>query len=226
MLEARKRTSPGKKTRRVRGRPPLNAPEGSQAIREAALTVFARHGFKGASIAMIADRAGVARPLVHYHYASKEALWKAAVSEEFERFRDEATAAAARLETVDAARRNDALALAIVRFVARHPHFGRIVIDETRQGSDRGVWLTETYLMPMHELGARLLRKAIGAGRTLPAHLRPEHVIPTVFGAINFPYLDAETIERAYGVDVHSDAYIRRQARLVAKILRALLESA
>ena len=86
--------------------------------------------------------------------------------------------------------------------------------------------LSLTILLPMHELGARLLRKAIGAGRTLPAHLRPEHVIPTVFGAINFPYLDAETIERAYGVDVHSDAYIRRQARLVAKILRALLESA
>jgi TetR/AcrR family transcriptional regulator len=225
MLEARKRRSPGKKTRRVRGRPPLDAPEGSQAIREAALSVFARHGFKGASIAMIADRAGVARPLVHYHYASKEALWKAAVSEEFERFREEATAAAARLETVDPARRNDVMALAIVRFVARHPHFGRIATDETRQGSDRGVWLTETYLLPMHELGARLLRKAVGRGRRLPACLRPEHLIPTVFGAINFPYLDAETIERAYGVDVHSEAYIRRQARLVATILGALLES-
>jgi len=195
-------------------------------IREAALSVFARHGFKGASIAMIADHAGVARPLVHYHYASKEALWKAAVSEEFERFREEATAAAARWESVDPSGRNDALALAIVRFVARHPHFGRIVIDETRQGSDRGAWLTSTYLLPMHELGARLLRKAIGAGRTLPAHLRPEHLIPTVFGAINFPYLDAETIERAHGVDVHSEAYIRRQVRLVATILRALGERA
>src|SRR5919206_179985 len=52
-------------------------------ILTAALEVFGERGFSGASTREIAARAGVTQPLVHYHFATKDALWRAAVDELF-----------------------------------------------------------------------------------------------------------------------------------------------
>ncbi len=43
-------------------------------ILAAALAVWSRHGYHGASLQDVADEAGVAKSLLHYHFASKEHL--------------------------------------------------------------------------------------------------------------------------------------------------------
>jgi TetR/AcrR family transcriptional regulator len=48
---------------------------GARSILDAALTLFAEEGFDGASIAAIAERAGVSKANVFHHYPSKEALY-------------------------------------------------------------------------------------------------------------------------------------------------------
>jgi len=45
-----------------------------QRILQAALIVWTRSGYHGASLKEIADEAGVAKSLLHYHFASKEHL--------------------------------------------------------------------------------------------------------------------------------------------------------
>ncbi|MEX0344274.1 MAG: TetR/AcrR family transcriptional regulator [Rhizobiaceae bacterium] len=54
-------------------------PAGSRiaAILDAAEIVFARSGFAGASVREIAERAGVAQALIHYHFKTKENLFEA-----------------------------------------------------------------------------------------------------------------------------------------------------
>jgi AcrR family transcriptional regulator len=47
------------------------------AILNAAERVFGEHGYAGASMRNIAEEAGVAQALVHYHYASKDKLFEA-----------------------------------------------------------------------------------------------------------------------------------------------------
>ena len=47
------------------------------AILNAAERVFGEHGYAGASMRNIADEAGVAQALVHYHYATKDKLYEA-----------------------------------------------------------------------------------------------------------------------------------------------------
>ncbi len=47
------------------------------AILDAAEIVFANSGFSGASVREIANRAGVAQALVHYHFDTKEKLFEA-----------------------------------------------------------------------------------------------------------------------------------------------------
>ena len=56
----------------------LAFPEGDarNAIVEAALAVFAAHGFHGAGTRQIAQAAGVSQPLLNHHFGGKDALWR------------------------------------------------------------------------------------------------------------------------------------------------------
>lgn len=50
--------------------------ENERRIREAAERVFSEHGFRGASMGMIAEEAGVPKPNVYYYFGSKEDLYR------------------------------------------------------------------------------------------------------------------------------------------------------
>lgn len=56
---------------------PFSRPDGGQvdAIVEAAEACFSRSGYTGASMREIAERAGVSKSLLHYHFQSKEHLF-------------------------------------------------------------------------------------------------------------------------------------------------------
>jgi AcrR family transcriptional regulator len=58
-------------------RPRRPAPDKSakETILDAAEHVFAGHGFDGTTMRLIAERAGVAQALLHYHFKTKEALY-------------------------------------------------------------------------------------------------------------------------------------------------------
>src|SRR5436190_12272860 len=54
-----------------------------ERILDASLVEFAKHSYEGATTASVARRIGVTQPLIHYHFGSKEALWRAAVEMAF-----------------------------------------------------------------------------------------------------------------------------------------------
>ncbi len=49
----------------------------SKSILDAALDVFSKHGYRGATLDQIADVSGLSKPNLLYYYASKEAVYKA-----------------------------------------------------------------------------------------------------------------------------------------------------
>ena len=51
--------------------------EKQELILEAALDVFSSHGFRGATIDQIADRAGLSKPNLLYYFRSKDEIYKA-----------------------------------------------------------------------------------------------------------------------------------------------------
>src|SRR5262249_36544232 len=51
-----------------------NRESARERIRDAAEHIFARYGFEGASMRLIAERADVAQALLHYHFKSKADL--------------------------------------------------------------------------------------------------------------------------------------------------------
>ena len=73
----------------------MNAvPDSRERILEAACDVIAEHGIDDVRIARIATLAGVSPPLVHYHFATREALLAEALEHSFELLGDLRTTSA------------------------------------------------------------------------------------------------------------------------------------
>lgn len=210
-------------TKRKPGRPTLDQEEGKSSIRSAALKEFARCGFKGASIEGIARAAGVAKPLVYYHFSSKDELWRASLAEALGRLRSEAKQFAEDLKSEVPEVAVDMFARSFVEFAARNPWLVRISVDELRQGGARADWLKENYLVPQQEMLVPIIESMYSPEKRVPKNLSA-HLIPTIFGAINFPFIDEDVIADAHQVDVFSDEYIDQQVELISVLLRACLD--
>ena len=61
---------------------------GEQAILDAAVELFSRHGFDGVSMRTIAIQAGVSKSNIYHHFKSKEELYLAIMQSSAERFSD------------------------------------------------------------------------------------------------------------------------------------------
>ena len=210
---------------RKRGRPFKTSVDASVDIRKAALKAFARAGFNGVSILEIAQMAGVAKPLVHYHYASKDALWEAAVGDAVADLRAEVLSIQQALGSSSTSvelLRN--LARQLVLFASQHPELVHIVVDETGKGGPRAEWFRTNLLLPGYAVAKMLLDGFAGSVASPKTSLLPvEHIVPMVLGIMNFPFMDAEVIRGAYGVDVYAKVYVERHGELLFKILSALL---
>jgi len=142
---------------RRRGRPVKSDIDAALVIRRAALKAFGRSGFQGASIVEIAQLAGVAKPLVHYHYASKDLLWEAAVN---------GAGAELMVELANFQKRMSAIPIQDVLkqfsrqlgvFASRRPELVHIVVDETAKGCSRAQWIQEHFLLPIYGVAKNLL---------------------------------------------------------------------
>lgn len=177
-----------------------------QAILDAALIVFARDGFHGASLANIAQKAHVLAPLIPYHFGSKDNLWRATVEYALSDLNREA-------DTIRRASRGlaplDRLSLQIrsfTHFAARYPdHFG-LLCSEARPGSERFEWIKDNVTGGFRDSLKTLLQEA--QEQKLIREVSLDHLSFILLGAILMYFtanihLPSEDIERL--ADEHAD---------------------
>jgi len=204
-------------TVRDAARPAPAAGTTPSAILEAALRIFARDGFDGASIPEIARAASIGHPLVHYHFGSKENLWRAAVDYAFGdlgRSLIVLEEASAGLEPVDALR---LLCRGFAGFTARHPLHTMILLNEVRSGGDRLDWIVERHLAPQHARLDRVIEAAVAAGQIRP--IPAVHLSSIAVGAIAHFFGASPLIARLYDVDVHDADVIEAHISWVLEVL-------
>jgi AcrR family transcriptional regulator len=107
-----------------RGRPSTGARE---RILDAAIEVLKSDGYAGLTIAKVAARAGESKPLVVYHYASKQGLVQAAGLAIAEMITDEVLAAVDGAETVEAVVRG--VDAGVERVLDRDERVARLYFD-------------------------------------------------------------------------------------------------
>lgn len=207
-----------RKTRRVRAvRADIRA-----RLLEAALLEFADKGFDGASTHAIARRIGAHQPQINYHFASKEALWTAAVDHLFAELGRTMSGLAAKLDPAsDVTEITAVLAEVIrrfVRFAARHPELNQIMVHEATAATARLEWMTERHVKPLYDTVRPLWRRLRAAGIAAPIDDRLFHYV--LVGAASLLYVNAPEARLLTGIEPTTDRWVDLHADgLVAMLL-------
>ena len=96
-----------------------------QSILDAAQTVFAEKGFSGANVNEIVTLAGTTKPMLYYHFGSKEGLFAAVLESVYAGMRE--IEGSLWLETFPAADAMRKLVEVTFDYHATHPHWVRLI---------------------------------------------------------------------------------------------------
>lgn len=219
MTQAKK--EPVKKAAK-RGRPKQNKDGHSNRtlILESALKEFAMHGFEGAKISEIAQRAGVVTPAVNYHFKSKEDLWKSSMEHSFdELLKNSNLSLDGALQDLDDLSFLRVLVRQFIRYTINNPEHPRIILLEGMRDTERGKWLIEKFISPLHdnykELFSRLQKKGI-----IKPFVEPEL---TLFSMMTGAVLALETnismVGHIYNIDYEDENFWNEQENAMVSIL-------
>ncbi|AHM05649.1 Transcriptional regulator RutR of pyrimidine catabolism (TetR family) [Roseibacterium elongatum DSM 19469] len=161
------------------------------AILDAALEVFSRHGFRGATLDQIAGEAGLSKPNLLYYFSSKEAIFVTLLSGLMETWLDP-------LRALDPDGEPAEELLAYVRRKLQlsrdFPRESRLFANEIVQGAPRMEHLLATDLKSLVDDKAAVIQGWIAEGKI--ADIDPHHLIFSVW-ALTQHYADFDVQVRA-----------------------------
>ena len=207
-------------------KPAIKKDHARSRILHTALSRFASRGYDGVSTTEIAKAAGVTQPLIHYHFKSKETLWKATVEQVFGWMRDELVESWQ--DEVPGLPQEQQAEQKLRRFLAqyldfssRHPEFGQLIFREGTQHSERLEWLVSEWMQPLLEPLMKEQAKGIEEGwlRDIPfAH------IASILSASGTAFFSmTPLIESAYGVNaqdgIQSKAYTDTVIEMICQLI-------
>ena len=184
---------------------------------DAAIRIFAKEGFAGASVRQIAEIAGVNHGSIKYHYSSKTHLWRSAIALLFQQMEEAVFANEHLWEKMSPEEQIRDHIASYVRFNAAHPELLRMVMFESIVRSERFEWLSENYLRPFTDRA--LARTALA---------QEQGVFRTDIPALNLYYMNvaasrsmffaAPELNERFGIDVFSEDEIERHIDALTKL--------
>ncbi len=154
------------------------APDGRrtrQSILEAARSVFAEKGYSGANVNEIVAQAGTTKPMIYYHFGSKQGLFAAVLEDVYAGMREiEGRLQLAALPAAEAMRR---LVQVTFDYHADHPDWIRLIsianIHEARHILDSPTIASRNSAIAviLQELLARGVNEGVFRGNVDPLHL-------------------------------------------------------
>jgi TetR/AcrR family transcriptional regulator len=202
---------------RAKPRPTIRK-ENERALLEAAEWIFAEQGFKGATTAAIARRAGVPKANLHYYFATKEALYRAVV----ERVLTAWLAAAGSFDTSDdPAEALEAYIGAKMDLARAMPLASRIWSAEIMRGAPIIQDFLDTTLTQWVNSRERVVRRWVAAGKLKPIEPR---VLFYMIWATTQQYANAahEIATLNGGRPLDDAAFERAKRQVIETILRGV----
>jgi len=186
-------------------------------ILAAATDLFSQRSFDGATTREIAARAGVAQPLLNYHFRSKEELWQAAVDSLFNRLNQTLDERTNGLRGVDDITTAKLLVREFVTFSARNPELHRIIMQESKADGPRMDYLVDHHVRPIYERTTALFAALAHTGAVPP--IAPAHLYYILTGAGPTMFVLAPECRRLSSLDPTADAVIEAHADAVCLLL-------
>jgi TetR/AcrR family transcriptional regulator len=155
--------------RNRRDRRPRDAEATRRTLLAAASSVFAEHGFAGARVDEIAERAGVNKRMIYAYYGDKEGLYRAVLSSRLAAPEASQTLA----EAADPRRALEELVRWCFRSFSEDRSLARLIAWDMLAGGTRGRDILLDSAAPTLELVTGLVRRAVATG-ALGAGSSPE----------------------------------------------------
>ncbi len=190
--------------------------EKTGAILEAALEVFSRHGFRGATLDMIAQKARLSKPNLLYYFASKEALHAELISGLMVKWLEP-------LEKISA--EGDPVA-EITGYIVRKlelaeefPRESRLFANEIIQEAPRGKDTLNGHLKALMDKKVVLIQDWIDDGKIAPVD--PYHLIFSIWATTQH-YSDFDTQIKAMMNEGYEDRFSTAKTYLINLFTKGL----
>ncbi len=190
-----------------------------EAIVIAADEIFGEVGFDASTTREIAERSGVNKALIHYHFGSKENLLESVLDRYFSRLRVEVEEALSAGGTL--LDRFEHLVDVYADFLGRNQGFCRIVQREASGGAN--VHLIRKQMMPLFALGKTLIVSAYPA--TAEGELAAEQLLVSVYGMIITYFTYSDVLGPLLGGDPMSEENMAKRKLHVRRIVRDLMSA-
>lgn len=187
------------KKKRTPGRPTEKQGTNLNAILSTATLCFAKNGYGGVSISLLAKEAGVADSLLHYHFGNKEELWKKAVTHTGNKIIAEMDQLIPLIKHLDGIEQLKILNKKLLYYSANYPEFQQIVIQEVFSKSERSTWLIDNALESVFTFHDTLIKQEQEKGRLKNIPLA--NVYSFIIGAVVTLYSRSYLIEKRYGIN-------------------------
>ncbi len=133
-----------------------SADDTRERIIDAAQAIFARDGFVGTKMQEIADRVGIQRPSLFYHFKNKEALFVAAHEQIFAKI--EPVFRESLAPNGDPFVQLDRVSRAVLAVMAEEPDVARMLARTSVDRHPAAVKIVRTYLQPLVDLSVAFVR--------------------------------------------------------------------
>jgi TetR/AcrR family transcriptional regulator len=201
----------GRPTKRARGRGVTR-----ETIIEAATEEFAELGYEGATTASIARRVRVTQPLIHYHFGSKEALWRATVDTIFGKLMQQIEETERKVEAMGPAAKFLTLTYGFIDFAVANPEYARIIHNEGVVSTPRLDWLVEKHIRPLYQRWATYIENAKQAA--LLKDIPVAYMVTALIGALAQFFDLAPLIRATWGIEPNSPEHIRGYANAMVEM--------
>jgi AcrR family transcriptional regulator len=197
---------------------PRDADRTQQEILRAAMSEFAGHGFGGARIDAIAERAGVNKKLIYYYFEGKDELFLAVLEQTYADIR--AAERELHLETSEPLRAIESLVEFTWRHYLAHPEFLALLNSENMLGAGHLKRSRRIRQMnsPLIEGLANVLSRGERSGE-LRAGIDPMQLYISIAGLAYFYLSNKHTLGAIFGLDLmKKDALDARLAHMTAVV--------
>ena len=181
-----------------------------EEILDVATRLFAERGYEGTSMNDVAERVGMRKASLFYHFATKDALYEAVLDRLVARLQEA-------LETIYAssgtyAERLDAVTDTVVKVLGTHPYAARLLLREAMDWGPviRGKLLDRIQLVL--EAGAAWVRAGQEQGAFNEGD--PKHFVLSALGMHFLPFALGQLVERYTGTDAFDPGFV--ESRRVA----------
>jgi AcrR family transcriptional regulator len=198
-----------------------------ERLLESALVEFGAKGFDGASTRAIAQRVDAHQPQINYHFASKQALWHAAVDHLFGLLAEamdgvglaqpSTLRSIGRIDPDDLAAGFAEMVRRFVRFAAAHPELNQIMVHEATESSERLAWMVERHVRPLYDSVRAAWARLREVGYAAPVEASMVHWV--LVGAASLPYVNAPEARLLTGEEPTDPAWVEAHATSLVVML-------